>query len=142
MSGVGHGKGVDWWTLGILVYEMLASYPPFFDEDPMKTYAKIMHGNIAFPRHFSKASTNLIKKLLHPKPTKRHGVVRGGPQLIRDHEWFAGFSWEDLNNRTMRAPVIPHIKGKDDLSNFEEYPEDEDDFPPYLSAGPSWCENF
>merc|ERR1719216_786314 len=56
VSGVGHGKGVDWWTLGILIYEMLASYPPFFDEDPMKTYAKIMHGNISFPKHFSPAA--------------------------------------------------------------------------------------
>eukprot|EP00478_Filoreta_tenera_P002413 GABV01002498.1.p1 GENE.GABV01002498.1~~GABV01002498.1.p1 ORF type:complete len:108 (+),score=30.21 GABV01002498.1:256-579(+) len=53
VSGQGHGKGVDWWTLGILIYEMLASYPPFYDEDPMKIYAKIIHGNIQFPKHFS-----------------------------------------------------------------------------------------
>merc|ERR1719359_2157704 len=76
VSGVGHGRGVDWWTLGILCYEMLASYPPFFDEDPMKTYAKIMHGNISFPRHFSKEAVSLIKKFLHPKSTKRIGIIR------------------------------------------------------------------
>jgi protein kinase A len=45
----GHGKGVDWWTLGILIFEMLASYPPFFDEDPMKTYSKILHNTPKFP---------------------------------------------------------------------------------------------
>ena len=64
-------SGVDWWTLGILIYEMLSSYPPFYDEDPMKTYAKIMHGKIAFPSHFSKEAIDLVKKLLHHKSTKR-----------------------------------------------------------------------
>jgi serine/threonine protein kinase len=54
VSGKGHGKAVDWWTVGVFIFEMLASYPPFFDEDPMKTYAKIMHGTISFPSHFSK----------------------------------------------------------------------------------------
>ena len=57
---------------------MLASYPPFYDEDPMKTYAKIMQGTINFPSHFSKEAVSLIKKLLQHKPTKRLGVVNGG----------------------------------------------------------------
>ncbi len=45
---------MDWWTLGILIFEMLASYPPFYDEDPMRTYAKIKAGEVAYPIHFSK----------------------------------------------------------------------------------------
>src|SRR5690349_6900407 len=48
VAGKGHGKGVDWWTLGILIYEMLSSYPPFYDEDPMKTYAKVRPFNFYF----------------------------------------------------------------------------------------------
>jgi serine/threonine protein kinase len=120
VSGQGHGRGVDWWTLGILIYEMLASYPPFYDgiirsslpflcfyhmnssssgwsliliEDPMKTYAKIMHGQIAFPMHFSKQAVDLIRRLLHAKPTKRLGVLKGGARLVKDHLWFKGFDW-------------------------------------------------
>jgi serine/threonine protein kinase len=46
----GHGKGVDWWTLGILIYEMLAGQPPFVDDDPMGIYQQILSGKIAFPR--------------------------------------------------------------------------------------------
>ena len=62
VAGAGHGMGVDWWTVGIFVFEMLASYPPFYDEDPMRTYSKIMDGVIQFPAHFSKEALSLIKK--------------------------------------------------------------------------------
>ncbi|KAH7442280.1 hypothetical protein KP509_03G080100 [Ceratopteris richardii] len=50
----GHEKPVDWWTLGVLIYEMLAGFPPFEDEDPSATYQKILEGKIHFPKHFSK----------------------------------------------------------------------------------------
>jgi serine/threonine protein kinase len=53
VGGKGHGKGVDWWTLGILIFEMLASYTPFYHEDHMKMYQKITKGRINFPAHFS-----------------------------------------------------------------------------------------
>ncbi len=50
----GHGKPVDWWTLGILIYEMLAGIDPFNDDDPMTIYQKILKGKIKFPRNFDK----------------------------------------------------------------------------------------
>lgn len=50
----GHGKPVDWWCLGILVYEMLAGIDPFNDEDPMAIYQKILKGKVKFPRNFDK----------------------------------------------------------------------------------------
>ncbi len=49
----GHGKGVDWWTLGILIYEMLCGQPPFVDDDPMGIYQQILAGKLAFPRYAS-----------------------------------------------------------------------------------------
>jgi len=60
----GHGKPVDWWTLGILVYEMIVGYPPFVDEDPMGIYQKILSGKIVFPKFFDKSGIVLVKKLL------------------------------------------------------------------------------
>ena len=60
----GHGKPVDWWAMGVLIYEMMAGYPPFYDEDPMGTYQKILHGKLEFASHFSRGARDLVKKLL------------------------------------------------------------------------------
>merc|ERR1719204_1537999 len=92
VTGQGHGKGVDWWTLGILIYEMLASVSPFFDDQPIGIYRKIVKGKVKFPRHFSRNVKELIKSFLKSKPTNRLGVLRGGADNIRAHPWFNDFS--------------------------------------------------
>jgi len=143
VAGKGHGKGVDWWTLGVFIYEMLASYPPFYDEDPMKTYAKIMHGNIVYPSHFSKEAINLISKLLLHKPTKRLGVVKGGAKLIKKHPWFKNFDWDALFQKKLKAYIIPKIKSPKDISNFDSYSgEEHPRFENYEDDGTGWDSEF
>jgi len=141
VAGKGHGKGVDWWTLGIFIYEMLASYPPFYDEDPMKTYAKIMQGTINFPSHFSKEAVSLIKKLLQHKPTKRLGVVNGGAAEIKKHPWFKNFDWDALIQRKLKPTIVPKIKNQLDTSNFDDYPDDVN-IEPYQDDGSNWDAEF
>ena len=109
VSGQGHNKGVDWWTIGILIYEMLASYPPFYDEDPMKTYANIMHGQLAFPVHFSKPAVDLIRRLLNHKPTKRLGVLKGGAKTVKEHVWYKGFDWKAFLDKKITAPIVQQV---------------------------------
>ena len=99
---------------------MLASYPPFYDEDPMKTYAKIMQGTINFPSHFSKEAVSLIKKLLQHKPTKRLGVVNGGAAEIKKHPWFKNFDFDALVQRKLKPSIVPKIKGVLDTSCFDD----------------------
>ena len=142
VSGIGHNKAVDWWTLGILIYEMICSFPPFYDEDPMQTYAKIMHGNIQWPRHFSKNATDLIAKLLHPKPTKRLGVIKGGAESIRKHAWYSRFDWKRMARQQLKAPYVPKIAGPTDLSNFEEYSDSDGNPQPYVDDGSNWDAHF
>jgi len=142
VAGKGHSKGVDWWTLGVFIYEMLASYPPFYDEDPMKTYAKIMHGSITFPSHFSKEAVSIVKKLLYHKPTKRLGVVKGGAKLIKKHAWYKDFDWDKLVKREIKAPFVPNIKSDIDISNFDDYGDDEDEIQPYTDDGSNWDAEF
>ena len=128
IANKGHGKAVDWWALGVLIYEMLAGYPPYYDQTPFKTYEKILAGNLHFPAHFDPISVDLIQRLLHPDPIKRLGNLQGGAQDIRRHPWFAGVDWNGLFRRTIMAPIQPRVTHSGDCGNFDRYPEESSDF--------------
>jgi hypothetical protein len=81
----GHDTGVDWWALGILIFEMLAGFPPFFDESAYGIYQKILAGKIEWPRHFSSDAKDLVKRLLTSDKSRRLGCQANGAQDIKDH---------------------------------------------------------
>ncbi|KAJ3180781.1 camp-dependent protein kinase catalytic subunit [Gaertneriomyces sp. JEL0708] len=124
----GYGRAVDWWALGILIYEMLAGHPPFYDEDHFKLYEKIIACKPKFPAHFDPAAKDLIKRLLSPDLTKRYGNLKGGVTDIKKHKWFTGVDWEKLKNLHVQAPYVPPLKGEGDTSNFDAYPEDHEPY--------------
>jgi len=128
----GHGKPVDWWTLGILIYEMIVGYPPFVDEDPMGIYQKILSGKIVFPKLFDKNAKGLVKKLLTADLGKRYGNLKNGVNDIKEHKWFRDLNWEDLLEKKIPAPFKPTVKGETDTSNFDDYP-DSDEQPPVVN---------
>lgn len=143
ITGKGHGKGVDWWTVGILIFEMLASTPPFFDEDPLKIYQKIVAGDIIYPSHFRKSAISIVKKLLKHKPTKRLGVVKGGAKKIKEHPWFADLDWKKLYQRKLTAPIVLQIKDNTDLSNFDDVQDElPDPITVYKETTQGWDADF
>lgn len=119
----GHGKPVDWWTLGILIYEMLVGIDPFNDDDPMMVYQKIIKGKIKFPKNIEKDAKSIIKHLLDADVTKRYGCLKDGVKDILEHRWFKGFDWKSLLFCSQEAPYIPKIKNNMDTSNFSQYPD-------------------
>jgi len=143
VTGQGHGRAVDWWTLGVLIYEMLASFPPFFDDEPIETYRKIIRGHVKFPRYFTPEARDIIRGLLRNKPTKRLGILKGSADNIRKHAWFYNFDWNKLYDGSMKAPIINKVKNGQDLSNFvnnEEDQQDEQALP--VSAQDDFSEEF
>jgi serine/threonine protein kinase len=119
----GHGKPVDWWTLGIIIYEMLAGIDPFSDDDPMAIYQKILKGKVRFPRNFDSSAKSLVKHLLVADLSKRFGNLRGGVNDIKSHRWFTGLDWSSLLNKQLTMPYRPAVRGAGDASNFSRYPD-------------------
>ncbi len=151
----GHGKAADWWACGVLCYEMLVGFPPFFDETPYLIYEKILNGQIHWPKTMDRLSRDLIKAFLNPDRSKRLGNMIGGPQDILDHPWFRGVDWEALERREIRvnfvffcrcffqvlmsgrspqAPIIPRTSSVDDTRHFLHLPLPSPDEIPGLSG--------
>ena len=127
----GHDMAVDYWSLGILIFELLSGNPPFMGNDPMTTYNGILKGieAVDFPRQIPKAATVLIKRLCRDNPVERFGYQRGGIKDIQKHKWFEGFSWENFKNGKLEPPYLPNLKSSTDTSNFDNYPDDDEPEP-------------
>lgn len=130
----GHDRAVDWWALGILIYEMLAGYPPYFDESPFGIYQKILAGRLSFTRDFSDNARDLVRKLLNPDRTRRLGCLRDGAADIKRHRWFARVSWDGVKSRSIPPPFIPKVSTDNDTTNFEDYSDSDDDTARELSS--------
>lgn len=123
----GHDLAVDYWALGVLIFEMVVGAPPFYADDPMEVYEKILGGAPQMPNNFTRNLSDLIKKLLRSQQGKRLGNTRGGTAAVVKHKWFSSFDWASLENGDMAAPYVPTIMAKDDVTNFDQF--DEGDLP-------------
>jgi len=119
----GYNRAVDWWALGVLIFEMCAGYPPFYAEQPIQIYEKIVTGKVRYPSHMSKDLQSLLRSLLEADITKRYGMLKNGVNDIREHEWFASMDWIKLFHQTLEAEEIPKIKGPADDSAYDVYEE-------------------
>lgn len=119
----GHDKAVDYWALGVLIYEMLAGRSPFFvpHSDQMSLFKRIVLVKYQFPKTVGGAGKDLIQKLLVRRQAARIGNLSGGHRDIQEHEWFKEISWRKLIRKKVAAPWIPEIKDAFDASHFDDY---------------------
>ncbi|XP_060522997.1 cGMP-dependent protein kinase, isozyme 2 forms cD4/T1/T3A/T3B isoform X2 [Cylas formicarius] len=138
----GHDISADYWSLGILMFELMTGTPPFSGSDAMRTYNITLKGidAIDFPRNITRNATALIKRLCRDNPAERLGYQRGGISDIQKHKWFDGFNWEGLVAQTLTPPIQPEVRSVTDTSNFDKYPPDNSATPPDDITG--WDKNF
>ncbi|KAG0351028.1 hypothetical protein BGZ54_003456 [Gamsiella multidivaricata] len=113
LLGIGHGPAVDWWSLGICLFEFLTGYPPFMDEAPEAIFKNILNHDIQWPEYgLSWEAHDLINKLLSRDPSQRPS-----PAELKAHPFFRGVDWENIRNQ--EAPFIPAPNDDMDTSYFD-----------------------
>uniref|UniRef100_H3DG25 Protein kinase cGMP-dependent 3 n=1 Tax=Tetraodon nigroviridis TaxID=99883 RepID=H3DG25_TETNG len=120
----GHDFAVDFWSLGILIFELLAGSPPFSSSEPQKIYAKILDGVLKYPPYLSEASKSIISKLCRPRPGQRLGNTKNGIKDVRHHRWFSSINWHKLRMSQLDAPTVRLIRKGPCYINFDRFPVD------------------
>jgi len=140
----GHTHAVDWWTLGILTFELMTGHPPFESATPMQIYRKVTQGinAIRFPRNVKGVIEDLVKHLCHKTPSKRLPMKAGGTENIKKHPWLEKFDWKGFADLTMQPPFLPEVKSKRDLANFDARAGDAPPQIKYKDDGSGWDAGF
>lgn len=115
----GHGKAVDWWSLGALMFDMLTGGPPFTAENRRKTIDKILKGRLTLPAYLSNEARDLIKKLLKRHVDTRLGAGQSDAEEIKQHPFFKQQDWNLVYARQLEAPFKPEIENEEDVSLFD-----------------------
>lgn len=105
---------------------MLAGYPPFYDDNPMGIYQKIMDGYYEFPPHVEPKARDLVKSFLCADRSLRLGFARNGAEEVKAHKWFRGVDFKMVVERRVPPPWIPKIKNLVDTQYFDRYAESQE----------------
>jgi len=119
LTRTGHGKAVDWWSLGALMYDMLVGSPPFTGENRKQTIEKILKMKLNLPPYLSHEVRDLIKGLLRRQSSKRLGAGVADANPIKAHPFFRHISWDGVIERNLDPPFRPLVTGAEDVSQFD-----------------------
>ena len=118
----GYTTAVDWWSFGVVTFELLQGYPPFYSESPMKTIELANAAVVTYPNTFDTTSVEFISSLLVPDPVKRLGSHKRGIDDIKKHKFFTAIEWDQLITQSLSPPIVPKLKSDFDYSSFDEFP--------------------
>uniref|UniRef100_A0A1I7U0W1 protein kinase C n=1 Tax=Caenorhabditis tropicalis TaxID=1561998 RepID=A0A1I7U0W1_9PELO len=121
LSDSTYTRAIDWWGLGVLIFEMLVGEPPFSGDDEEEIFDSIISEDVRYPRYLSVESIAIMRRLLRKVPEKRLGWGDRDAEDIKIQRFFRHISWEwdKLLNRELRPPFQPQIRNPEDVSNFD-----------------------
>uniref|UniRef100_A0A8C9L7L1 Serine/threonine-protein kinase N3 n=1 Tax=Pavo cristatus TaxID=9049 RepID=A0A8C9L7L1_PAVCR len=120
LTDISYTRAVDWWGLGVLIYEMLVGESPFPGDDEEEVFDSIVNDEVQYPRFLSSEALSIIRKLLRKCPERRLGAGEKDAEEIKIQPFFKGMDWDALYARTLKPPFVPTLKDPTDISNFDE----------------------
>uniref|UniRef100_A0A8C4I109 protein kinase C n=1 Tax=Dicentrarchus labrax TaxID=13489 RepID=A0A8C4I109_DICLA len=119
LTDTSYTRAVDWWGLGVLVYEMLVGESPFPGDDEEEVFDSIVNDEVRYPRFLSTEAIGIMRRLLRRNPERRLGSSEKDAEDVKKQPFFRGMDWDALLQRKVPPPFIPTIGGKEDVSNFD-----------------------
>ncbi|CAK6960312.1 serine/threonine-protein kinase N1b isoform X1 [Scomber scombrus] len=119
LTDTSYTRAVDWWGLGVLVYEMLVGESPFPGDDEEEVFDSIVNDEVRYPRFLSTEAIGIMRRLLRRNPERRLGSGEKDAEEVKKQPFFRNTDWEALLQRKSPPPFVPCIGGKEDVSNFD-----------------------
>uniref|UniRef100_A0A673KBP9 protein kinase C n=1 Tax=Sinocyclocheilus rhinocerous TaxID=307959 RepID=A0A673KBP9_9TELE len=120
LTDTSYTRAVDWWGLGVLIYEMLVGESPFPGDDEEEVFDSIVNDEVRYPRFLSSEAIGILRRLLRRNPERRLGSSEKDAEDVKKQPFFRNMDWEALLLRKLPPPFLPTIGNKEDVSNFDE----------------------
>nr|XP_050865857.1 serine/threonine-protein kinase N isoform X2 [Vespula vulgaris] len=120
LTETSYTRAVDWWGLGVLIFEMLVGESPFPGDDEEEVFDSIVNDEVRYPRFLSLEAIAIMRRLLRKNPDRRLGSSERDAEDVKKQAFFRHIAWDDLLLRRVKPPFVPVIHSVEDVSNFDE----------------------
>ncbi|KAJ7986667.1 hypothetical protein DPEC_G00342260 [Dallia pectoralis] len=120
LTETSYTRAVDWWGLGVLIFEMLVGESPFPGDDEEEVFDSIVNDEVRYPKFLSTEAISIMRRLLRRNPERRLGAGEKDAEEVKKHPFFRNVDWDGLLSKKVRPAFIPVIKDREDVSNFDE----------------------
>lgn len=120
LTETSYTRAVDWWGLGVLIFEMLVGESPFPGDDEEEVFDSIVNDEVRYPRFLSLEAIAIMRRLLRKNPERRLGSSERDAEDVKRQAFFRNIVWDDLLLRKVKPPFVPTIRSPEDVSNFDE----------------------